>query len=100
MQRKIHIRLLPATVVVQLEWLALEDVAVPQAVEMEAFLARLAPGHLRLPPDTSTIERVSVPWAYLPPLSLVHPLMVSPFLAPATTWHMMHAKYDAVGMTK
>ena len=99
MQKNILISLLPATVLVQLDWITPEEVTVPQAVEMEAFLARLAPGHLRLPPDTSTIERVSVPWESLAPLSLVHPLMVFPFLAPSTTWHIMHAKSNAVGMT-
>ena len=26
--------------------------------------------------------------------------MVSPFLAPDTEWHMMHAKADAMGMTQ
>ena len=29
--------------------------------------------------------------------SMVHPLMVSPFLALATLWHMMHAKSNMVG---
>ena len=36
----------------------------------------------------------------LDPLSLVHPLMVSPFLAPATAWNMMHEKANTMGMTQ
>ena len=86
--------------VVQPEWLTLAYVAVPQATEMEALLARLVPGHPRLPPDTSRTDMVSIPRASLAPLSLVHPLMVSTFLSPATVWHMMHAKSDAMGMTQ
>ena len=98
--RVIHLGLLPATVVVQPECLTLGEDLVPQAAEMETLLARLAPGHPHLPPDTSRTDRVSVPRASLAPLSLFHLLMVSPFLAPETAWHMMHAKYDAMGMTQ
>ena len=67
--------------------------------DMESLMARLAPGHPHLPPDTPRPDRVSVPWASLTPLTLFHLMMVSPFLAPATAWHMMHAKSDAMGMT-
>ena len=98
--RDIPLGLLPATVVVQPEWLTLTDVAVPQVTEMEALSARLAPGHPRLPPDTPRTYRVSIPRASLAPFSLVHPLMVSTFLSPATVWHMMHAKSNAMGMTQ
>ena len=90
--------LLPATVVVHPEWLAPEEVAVPREMDMEALIARLALGHPWLPADTLQPERVSVTRYSLSPLSLVHPLMVSPILVPATLWHMMHAKSDAVGM--
>ena len=65
---------------------------------MEDLLARLSPGHPRLPQDTQRTERFSVPWASLAPLSLLHPLMFSLFLAPATVWHMMHTKFDTMGM--
>ena len=66
---------------------------------MEALLARLAPVHHRLPPDTPR-NRESLCTPGVPgPLSLVHPLMVSPFLVLTTAWHMMHAKADAMGMT-
>ena len=94
----IRLGLLPATVVVHPEWLAPEELAVPRATEIEALIARLALGHPWLPADTPRLERVSVPRSSLEPLSLVHPLMVSPVLAPATSCHMMHAKADAVGM--
>ena len=63
-------------------------------------MARLAPGNTCLPPDTQRPDRVSVPRVSLPPLSLEHPLMVSPFLAPATAWHMMHTKADVMGMNQ
>ena len=96
--RDIRLGLLPDTVVVQPEWLIPADVAVPQAAEMEDLLARLSPRHPRLPQDTPRKERVSVPWASLAPLSLLHPLMVSLFLALAIAWHMMHAKADTMGM--
>ena len=66
--RDIPLGLLPATVVVQPEWLTLTDVAVPQVTEMEALSARLAPGHPRLPPDTPRTYRVSIPRASLAPL--------------------------------
>ena len=84
--------------VVHPEWLAPEEVAVPRETEMEALIARLNLGHPWLPADTPRPERVSVPRSPFYPLSLVHLLMVSPILAPATLWHMMHAKADAVGM--
>ena len=67
---------------------------------MEDLLVRLAPGHPRLPLETPRLYRVSVPRVSLAPLSLVHPLMVSPFLAPETMWHMMHAKAGTIGMTQ
>ena len=54
----------------------------------------------RTPPPTPGTERVSKLQAYLDSLSLVHLLMVSSFLEPATAWHMMHAKADAMGMTQ
>ena len=63
-------------------------------------MARLYPGHPRLPPETPRHNRVFIPRASLAPLSLFHPLMVSPFLVPVTVWHMIHAKSDAMGMTQ
>ena len=92
MRREIRLGILPATVMVQPEWLTQVDMAVSQAAEMEALLARLAPRHMCLHPNTPRTDRVSVSRASLDPLYLVHPLMVSPFLAPATKWHMMQAK--------
>ena len=67
---------------------------------MKVLIGRLALGHLRLCADTPRLERVSVPRPSLSPLYLLHPLMVSPFLLPATSWHMMHAKANAVEMTQ
>ena len=67
---------------------------------MEALMSHLAPGHPHLPPETQRPNRVSVPKAYLAPLSLVHPLKVSPFLALATVCHMIQSKSDAMGMTQ
>ena len=67
---------------------------------MEAGLARLTPGHHRLDEDTQRLDRVSVPRAFLSPLPLVHPLMVSPFLSPSNEWHMMHAKSDSMRITQ
>ena len=96
--RDIRLDLLTYIVVVQPEWLIPADVEVLQAEEMEALLARLAPGHPRLPQDSPRTERVSAPRASLAPLSLLHQLMVSPFLFPSTAWHMMHAKADTMGM--
>ena len=65
---------------------------------MQALMSRLAPGNPRLPPETPRPDRISVPRASLDPLSLVHLLIVSPFLAPETVWHMINAKSDAMGM--
>ena len=81
-------------------WFTPGEVTVPRAADMEALFSHLAPGHPRLPPETPIPDTVSVPWASLAPLSMVHPLMVSPFLAPATVWHIMHAKANAMGMTQ
>ena len=89
-----------ATVVVHSEWLVPEEVAVPRATKMEALLAHLTPGHPWLPEDTQQLDRLSVPLDSLSPLSLLHLLMVSPFLVPDTEWHMMHAKVDVMGMTQ
>ena len=88
--RDIRLGLLPATVVLQPEWLTPSAMALLPVADMEALLARLAPGQPRLSQDTPITERVYVPQASLSPLSLVHPLMVSLVLVPATTWHMMH----------
>ena len=41
-----------------------------------------------------------MPRASLTPLSLIHPLMVSPFQAPATACHMMQTKAGAIGVTQ
>ena len=98
--RGIRISLLPETVVVKPEWFTPGEVNVPQAADMENLMERLAPGHLCLPLDTPRPDRVSLPRASLDPLSLFHFLMVSPFLAPATVWHMMHEKSEAMGMTQ
>ena len=97
--RDIRLGLLSATVVVHPECLAPEEVAVPRAAEMEALIAHLSLVHPRLPAYTPRPERFSVPRLSLVPLSLVHPLMLSLFLAPATSWHMMHIKADTVKMT-
>ena len=67
---------------------------------MKALIARLALGHPRLPINTPRPERVSIPQSSIAPISLVHLLMVSPFIAPTTLWNMMHTKADAVGMTQ
>ena len=63
-------------------------------------MARLTHRNPCLPLETPRPNRVSLPRESLAPLSLVHLLMVSPFLAPATAWHMMHAKANAMGMTQ
>ena len=47
--RDIHLGLLPATVVLKLEWLTLGEVTVPRAADMEALLSHLAP---RAPSNT------------------------------------------------
>ena len=98
--RDIHIGFLPATVVVKSQWITLGAVTVPQAVDMEALMAHLAPKHPHLPPYTPRLDTVSVTQASLAPLSLLHPMMVSPFLFPETTWHMMHAKSNTMVMTQ
>ena len=68
--RDIPLGLLPATVVLHPEWLTLADVAVPQATEMEALLARLAPGHPRLPPrypkDRQGLHTPGIPGPVVP----------------------------------
>ena len=71
-----------------------------QVAERETLLARLTPGHTCLPPDIPRTQSVSLPWAYLSPLSLVHLLMVSLFMALSTLWHMMHAKSDSMRMNE
>ena len=98
--RDIRLGLLPDMMVVHPEWLTPADVAVPPAADIEALLVRLVPRNPHLPLDTPITERVSVPWMSLTPLSLVHQLMVSPFLVPENAWHMMHSKSDAMGMTQ
>ena len=91
---------LPASVFILPKWLTPTRLEVPQEVDMEATLSHLAPGHPRLAAETSRPERVSVPLAYLSPLSLVHLLMVAPFLSPSNMWHMMHAKADEMGINQ
>ena len=55
--------------VVHPEWLTPSDVTVPQAVDMEALLACLAPVHNRLPPDTPrNRESICNPGLPVPPL--------------------------------
>ena len=74
--------------------------AVPQAAEIEALSARLIPGYPRLPLDNPRTDRIYIPWTYVPPLFLVHLMIVSPFLAPETALHMMQAKAATMGMTQ
>ena len=64
---------------------------------MEAALAHLVPGRTRLAKDTPKLDMISVTQTSPAPLSLVHPLMVDPFLLPSNECHMMHAKADAMG---
>ena len=63
-------------------------------------MSRLDPGHPRLAVNTPNPERVSVPWASLSPIALVHLLMAPPLLLPYTAWHMMRTKADAMGITQ
>ena len=98
--RDIRLGLLRATVLIQPDWLTPADVEVPQEAEMKALLARLVPIYPHIPPNTPRTERVSVPLASLASLSLVHTLMISLFLAPATACNMMHKKADAMGMNQ
>ena len=63
-------------------------------------MVRLAPGHPCLPLDTPRTDRVSVHRASLSPLYILYLLMVYPFLAPETAWHIMHAKDDNMGVTQ
>ena len=86
LERDICLGLLPEIVVVKSAWLTLVEFAVSQVAEMETHLARLALGHPRLSLDTPRTDIVSILRASLDLLSPVHPLMVSPFLAPATDW--------------
>ena len=67
---------------------------------MEAALAHLVPGRTRLAKDTPKLDMISVTQTSPAPLSLVHPLMVDPFLLPSNECHMMHAKADAMGITQ
>ena len=98
--RDIRLGQLPATVVILREWLNQSKVEVLRETEMEAAKERLELEQPRLAKDTPRPERVSVPQANLSPLSLVHLLMISPFLSPSNTCHMIHAKADAMGITK
>ena len=50
--RDIRLGLIPATVVVQPEWITTGKVVVLRARDMEALIASLALGHPRLPADT------------------------------------------------
>ena len=68
--RDIRLGMLPATVVVHPEWITSGEVAAPQATEMEAPLALLAPGHPRLAAETLRPEtgfcNLGVPFPPLP----------------------------------
>ena len=86
---------LPASVVIQPEWITPREVEVQREADMGAALARLAPGHPRLAADTTSPEIVSVPLASPASLFLVHALIVSLFLSPSNKWHMMYANANA-----
>ena len=98
--RDICVGFLSETVVVNPDWLTPVEVNVHQAADMEDLLARLTPGHTRLTIGNIRPDRVSVTQPSLSSLSLVHPMMVSHFLAPETAWHMMHTNDDAMEMTQ
>ena len=98
--RKILLGQIPAAVVLLPAWLTLSEVEVPKEADMEAALARLPPGKPRFPVDTPRQDRVSVPLESIPPCSLVHLLMVAPFLSPFNAWHMMHVKAKAMDITQ
>ena len=97
--RDIRFGLLLETVVVKPEWLTPGEVTVPPIrryggpnVTPRPQAPSTTPGY---PKTRHSLSIPDIPG----PLSMVHPLMVFPFLAPATAWHMMQAKYDAMGMT-
>ena len=95
--RDIRLGLLPDTVVVQPEWITPEDVTVPQVAYMETLLTRLFPGNPCLPLDTPRTDTFSLPRASPNPLSLVNPLIVSPFPGAVNRVAYDAHKNDALG---
>ena len=51
-----------------------------------------------LPSTTTAREKVRAPLALVPPLSLVYPLLASPFLFPEKAWHILAMRVQDLGM--
>ena len=81
-------------------WLDLDEREAPQKSDMEAALNLLPPGTPRLTNNTPKPERVRVPLVSVAPISLFHLLMVTPFLSPSKSWHMLYTKAREMGITQ
>ena len=70
------------------EWLTVRDFALPSAAELNQALVNTGPGAARLPDTTATPNTLVVTTVAIAPLSLVHPLLWSPFLTPVNVWNL------------
>ena len=78
--RDVRLGHLMTTVKVKTEWLMVEEVADPLVVDMYQALVSTGSEASRLPDMTATSNNFAVAKVTIAPLSLVHPLLMPPFL--------------------
>ena len=71
------------------DWLSIQDVATPTTAELDVALADTGPGTARIPEATASPETVASVNITIDPLTLVHPLLRSPFLTPVKAWNLI-----------
>ena len=70
---------------VEEDWFSVQDVATPTITELDNSLSETEPGTPILPEATAASDTVTVAKITITSLTLVHPLLRSPFLTPVNT---------------
>ena len=80
------------------ECIELDEKDVPREADLEQSLARLPPGTPLLALDVATPDKVHVPLISIASISLIHPLLASPFLSQKNTWNLLATISQSLGM--
>ena len=91
--RQAHI---PTTAEVNPEWFQVDAEDIPSLEELTQALDRTSLVTPRIPDQTVTSNSIAVPRSYIAPLKLIHPLILSPFLSPMSTWHLLSARASMI----
>ena len=80
------------------EWIEIKNITTPLEKDITQALACMGPDKERIPDATMTADTVVVPWVYIEPLVLFHPLLYSPILSPSNTCHHIDTRVKNLGL--